>query len=184
MLLAFLVNLTAYPLSNGLLPYVAKEVYLLDQTGLGYLVASFSFGALLGSVAVSMRGGLMPGRMMLVFAGVWYSMLVVFAQMRVPAAAVVMLMLAGFAQSFCMVLLMVLLLRNTDEKLRGRVMGVRMLAIYSLPLGLLASGVLIERVGYHTTATLYAVAGLLFTGLIALKWRADLWRADMPANAR
>ena len=126
----------------------------------------------------------MPGRMMLVFAGVWYSMLVVFAQMRVPAAAVVMLMLAGFAQSFCMVLLMVLLLRNTDEKLRGRVMGVRMLAIYSLPLGLLASGVLIERVGYHTTATLYAVAGLLFTGLIALKWRADLWRADMPANAR
>ena len=184
MLLAFLVNLTAYPLSNGLLPYVAKEVYLLDQTGLGYLVASFSLGALLGSVAVSMRGGLMPGRMMLVFAGVWYSMLVVFAQMRVPAAAVVMLMLAGFAQSFCMVLLMVLLLRNTDEKLRGRVMGVRMLAIYSLPLGLLASGVLIERVGYHTTATLYAVAGLLFTGLIALKWRADLWRADMPANAR
>ena len=61
MLLAFLVNLTAYPLSNGLLPYVAKEIYLLDQTGLGYLVASFSLGALLGSVAVSMRGGLMPG---------------------------------------------------------------------------------------------------------------------------
>jgi hypothetical protein len=83
-----------------------------------------------------------------------------------------------------MVLLMVLILRNTDEKLRGRVMGVRMLAIYSLPLGLLASGILIERVGYHATATLYAVVGLAFTGLIALKWRSDLWRADMPANAR
>lgn len=184
MLLAFLVNLTAYPLSNGLLPYVAKEVYLLDQTGLGYLAASFSLGALLGSVAVSMRGDLMPGRMMLVFAAAWYSMLVLFAQMRGPYAAVAMLMLAGFAQSFCMVLLMVLLLRNTDEKLRGRVMGVRMLAIYSLPLGLLGSGVLIERVGYHATATLYAVAGLLFTGLIALFWRSELWRADMPANAR
>ena len=35
-----------------------------------------------------------------------------------------------------------------------------------------------------TSLGLYAVAGLLFTGLIALKWRADLWRADMPANAR
>jgi MFS family permease len=184
MLLAFLVNLTAYPLSNGLLPYVAREVYLLDQTGLGYLAASFSLGALLGSVAVSMRGDLMPGRMMLVFAAAWYFMLVVFAQMRGPYSAVVMLMLAGFAQSFCMVLLMVLLMRNTDEKLRGRIMGVRMLAIYSLPLGLLASGVLIDRVGYHATATLYAATGLLFTGLIALLWRADLWRADMPANAR
>jgi MFS family permease len=82
MLLAFLVNLTAYPLSNGLLPYVAKEVYLLDQTGLGYLAASFSLGALLGSVAVSMRGDLMPGRTMLVFAAVWYAMLRADARAR------------------------------------------------------------------------------------------------------
>ncbi len=38
--LAFLVNLAAYPLSGGLLPYVARDVYGLDRTGLGYLVAS------------------------------------------------------------------------------------------------------------------------------------------------
>ena len=42
MLLAFLVNMTAYPPSNGLLPYVAKDIYRIDQTGLGYLVASFA----------------------------------------------------------------------------------------------------------------------------------------------
>ena len=41
LLLAFLVNMTAYPLSNGLLPYVAKEIYGIDQAGLGYLVASW-----------------------------------------------------------------------------------------------------------------------------------------------
>jgi MFS family permease len=32
MLLAFLLNLTAFPLFNGLMPYVAKEVYGADQT--------------------------------------------------------------------------------------------------------------------------------------------------------
>ena len=46
--LAFLVNLTAYPLTSGLLPYVARDIYHVDQTGLGYLIASFAFGSFAG----------------------------------------------------------------------------------------------------------------------------------------
>jgi predicted MFS family arabinose efflux permease len=183
MLLAFLANLTAYPLSNGLLPYVAREIYGIDQTGLGYLVAGFASGALMGSLAVSTRGSINPSRTMLLFTLVWYAMLLVFAQMREFYSGFVMLMLAGFAQSFCMVTLTVLLLRNTKEAFRGRVMGVRMLAIYSLPLGLIASGALIDLVGFQATATLYACIGLLFTLVIAVRWRADLWRLEAPAKA-
>ena len=56
MWLAFLVNLTAFPLTSGLLPYVARDVYRVGETGLGMLVACFSFGSLLGSIAVSMTG--------------------------------------------------------------------------------------------------------------------------------
>ena len=43
--LAFLVNLTAFPMTSGLLPYVARDIYHVDQTGLGYLIASFAFGS-------------------------------------------------------------------------------------------------------------------------------------------
>src|SRR5262249_32329589 len=46
MWLAFLVNLTAYPATQGLLPYVARTIYQVDARGLGWLVASFSLGAL------------------------------------------------------------------------------------------------------------------------------------------
>jgi hypothetical protein len=63
-------------------------------------------------------------------------------------------------------------------------MGARMLAIYSLPLGLLAAGLLIGRVGFATTATLYAAIGLLFTLLIGLGWRRALWHSDAVENAR
>jgi hypothetical protein len=56
-------------------------------------------------------------------------------------------------------------------------MGVRMLAIYSLPLGLLAAGLLIGWIGFRATASLYAVVGLIFTVLIAVKWRASLWQS-------
>src|SRR5262249_58264978 len=52
MLLAFLVNLTAYPASGGLLPYIARDVYGVEATGLGSLMASFAFGGLLASMAM------------------------------------------------------------------------------------------------------------------------------------
>ena len=117
-------------------------------------------------------------RLMIAAALGWYTMLLLFAQMPGPAGAVIMLALAGFMQSLCMVTLAVLLLRETPDRFRGRVMGVRMLVIYSLPLGLLAAGALIERIGFPTTATLYSLVGLTFTLLIALRWRTELRKAD------
>jgi hypothetical protein len=53
-----------------------------------------------------------------------------------------------------------------------------MMAVYGLPLGLLAAGPLIEGLGYAATATLYAVIGLVFTALIGVYWHAHLWTRD------
>jgi predicted MFS family arabinose efflux permease len=184
MWLAFLVNLTAYPLSSGLLPYVAREIYQIDQTGLGYLAASFAMGALLGSMVVSQRSTIRPGRAMIIATLAWYVALLMFARVVHPFGGVAMLMLAGFAQSFCMVTLAVMLLRTTSAEFRGRVMGVRMLAIYSLSIGLPVAGALIDLVGFHATATLYACVGLLCTLIIAFNWRSELWPAEAPANTR
>lgn len=185
MYLAFLVNLTAFPLTGGLLPYVAREEYGLDRTGLGYLVAGFASGALLGSLALSRFGaGIRAARMTIVFAIVWYAFLLVFIQMPGPVGGFAMLVVAGFVQSLCMVPMSVMLLRGSGARLRGRVMGVRMLAVYGLPLGLLAAGPLIEMSSYAATATAYAGGGLLFTLVIAIRWRAELWPADAPGNAR
>jgi MFS family permease len=185
MAVAFLVNLTAFPLTNGLLPYVAKEIYHTNQTGLGYLVASFAFGALVGSITLSRIGHrLPPARMMMIFCAVWYSMTLLFAQMPNAASGIPALMLAGCAQSLSMVPLSAMLLRNTREGYRGHVMGIRMLMIYSLPIGLVAAGPLISNMGYRLTATLYCAIGLLCTALIGGYWRQHVWRRDAPANRR
>jgi len=185
MWLAFLVNMTAFPLTLGLLPYVAKEIYHVGQTGLGSLVASFAFGALVGSVAIGFIGhAIRPARMMIIYIGVWYSMLLVFVHVPGIVGGRISLVLAGLAQSLCMTPMAVMLLHSAGAKFRGRVMGVRMLAIYGLPIGLLAAGGLIERFGFAATATAYCVAGLLLTAVIAVRWRAALWPLDAPANAR
>jgi hypothetical protein len=92
--------------------------------------------------------------------------------------------LAGFAQSLAMISIAVILMRTASAHFRGRVMGVRMLAIYSLPFGLLAAGSLIDGIGFAATATLYAAAGLAVMLAIVMHWRADLWHLHSPANAR
>ncbi len=182
--IAFLANLTAYPLSNGLLPYIARDIYGTDQTGLGYLSASFAFGSLAGSITLSIVSGIRVARLMIGATVIWYVLLLVFAQLQTMPAAIACLMLAGFAQSLAMISIAVILMRTASEHFRGRVMGVRMLAIYSLPLGLLAAGNLIGEIGFVATATLYAATGLMLMMAIVMHWRADLWHVHAPANAR
>ncbi|MGA3400849.1 MAG: MFS transporter [Acetobacteraceae bacterium] len=185
LLLAFLVNMTAFPLTSGLLPYVAREIYHIDQTGLGTLVASFAGGSLIGSITISMAGRLIrPARMMLVFAIAWYAMLLVFAHMPDAPHGRAVLLLAGLAQSLSLVPMSVMLLQGAGERFRGRVMGLRMLAIYGLPIGLMATGALIGRCGFTAATTLLCSTGLLLTLVIAVHWRADLWPREAPANGR
>ncbi len=182
--LVLLFNLTAFPLTNGLLPYVARDIYHVDQAGLAYLIASISAGAMVGGVLMSRTGvGAQLPRLMIASAVIWHALLLLFAQMEVLAGGIVALMLAGVFQSLTMVSLTVILVRESGQRFRGRVMGVRMMAIYSLPVGLLVAGALIERIGFAATATLYAAVGLTFTIIIALRWRAHMWPAVQPMPA-
>jgi predicted MFS family arabinose efflux permease len=183
MWLAFLINLTAYPISSGLLPYVAKRVFVVGATGLGWLAASFALGSLMGSIATVATGG--PRRLarsMLVYTVVWYALLFAFGHLRSMGPGVVALVVAGFVQSIAMIAMTANILNASAERFRARVMGVRTLAIYGMPLGLMASGILIERIGYPSTISVFATVGLVFTLLIGIRWRASLWqRHPRPA---
>ena len=182
--LVLLFNLTAFPLTNGLLPYAARNVYHVDQTGLSYLIASIAFGAMLGGVLMSRAGaGAQLPRMLIASAVLWHVLLLFFAQMQTLPGGIVTLLIAGVFQSLSMVSLTVILVRESGQRFRGRVMGVRMLAIYSLPVGLLMAGALIERIGFAATATLYAGLGLACTIIIALRWREHMWPAVAPTPA-
>jgi MFS transporter len=176
MWLAFLINLTAYPVSGGLLAYIAKNVFTVGATGLGWLVASFAFGGLLGSIATIVTGGpRRPERFMLVCTAIWYAVLLGFGQVGNLRAGILALLLAGFVQNVAMISMTASLLRAAGERFRGRVMGVRTLAVYGLPLGLIASGALIDLIGYPLTVSALSLVGLAFTLLIGMRWRASLW---------
>jgi len=182
--MAFLVNLLAYPFFLGLLPYVARDVYGLGQGGLGYLAGSFAVGALAGSLVVSAnRVPLRAARVMLASGAVWFLGIILFGQFQSVAVGLALLFTIGFVQSFCLTPLAAVMLRASSEAMRSRVMGIRMLAIWGLPLGLVLAGPLIAALGFSATTLVYAGLGLAATIAIGARWRRALWQHSAPANA-
>ena len=120
---------------------------------------------------------------MLVSATVWFACILLFGQTRTLGLALGLLFVAGVAQSFCMTPLAAVMLRSASDEMRGRVMGMRMLAVWGLPLGLLLAGPSIERFGYAATTLLYTGIGLVALVAITWQWRGALWSASAPANA-
>jgi len=176
MLLAFLVNLTAFPVPLGLLPYVAREIYHLDSNGLAQLVAGFATGALIASILMAVIGGTRySARTAFLQSIIWYVLLLLFSQIEIKEAGIVVLVLIGMAQGFSMLAIFIALLTTTAAGFRGRVLGVRSLAIYGLPIGLVLSGVLVEEIGFEATVAFYSIAGILLTIAIAWRWRAHVW---------
>ena len=121
---------------------------------------------------------------MIVAAAAWFIAVLAFVQVTNMAAGSVLLTAAGLAQSLCTTPLAAVVLRGSALDFRGRVMGIRTLAILGLPVGLLVSGPLITGIGFAATGTAYALAGLVLTLMMMLRWRAHLWRLAAPANAR
>ena len=176
LLFAFLVNLTAIPLSHGLLPFVAREIYMIDETGLSHLVAGFSGGALIGSTIMAVGGGhKRSSRFMIAYIIAWFILLGVFAQLETKSAGLVALVGTGVFYSLAMISLSGALLRAVSAEFRSRVMGIRMLAVYGLPVGLLATSPMIAWIGFAATATLYLAIGIVFTVVVAYRWRNHLW---------
>src|SRR5712664_3048717 len=111
------------------------------------------------------------------------ALLLGFGHLRSVGPALLLLLAAGFAQNVAMISMTATLITAAGGRFRGRVMGVRTLAVYGLPLGLMASGALIERIGYPLTISVSAAVGLLFTLLIGIKWRASMWERSRVATA-
>ena len=184
MLMAFVLNMTAFPFTLGLLPYVARDIYGTTQAGLGYMVAAVAGGSIVASLIMTARSGFMPpARTMLACSIAWHGLLIAYGQVGTLHVGIVMLALIGLAQMLCMLPLSLLLLRDAPPSLRGRIMGMRTLAVYGLPIGLLCTGPLIARLGFATTATIYGLAGMAATVAVLVRWRAELWDRDAEANA-
>lgn len=172
---SFLIEFSAFPIVNGLMTVIGDELYGLGGTGIGLLAAAASIGALTGALSLGMRQNISsPSRVMIIGALIWHLLMVILALTPPLWIFTLVLLLWGFAGGTTFVAMVVGLLRSAPAESRGRVMGIRSLGIYGLPLGLLLGGWISEEVGSAAMIGTLGAIGLIATLSAAVIWPALL----------
>lgn len=168
--LAALVNFATFPLQSNMLPVFARDVFSVGATGLGWLNASIGGGALLGSLfMVNFGTRYRPGLIMLGGTLLWSFFQLLLALTPHYEMALVVLTLSGVAQALSLTSMTLMLLGTSSSDMRGRVMGLRSMAIAPLFLGSLFSGALAEQMG-APMATLIFTSFAIGVTLFVMPW--------------
>ena len=172
---SFLIEFSAFPIVNGLMTVIGDELYGLGGTGIGLLAAAASIGALSGALLLGVKKNIAnPGRIVIIGSITWHLLMLVLALTPPLTVFVVVLVLWGFSGGTTFVAMVVGLLRAAPAETRGRVMGIRSLGIYGLPLGLLLGGWISEEFGSAEMIGTLGGIGLVATLIAAIKWPALL----------
>ncbi|MBT3996573.1 MAG: MFS transporter [Chloroflexi bacterium] len=188
---SFLIEFTAFPIVNGLMTVIGDELFDLGGTGIGLLAAAASIGALMGALAIGLRPNVSnPARIVIIGSLIWHVLMLTLALVPTLWLFALILVLWGFSGGATFVAMVVGLLRAAPAKTRGRVMGIRSLGIYGLPLGLLLGGWISEDIGSAAMIGTLGAIGLVATVFAAVKWPALLHQstrssptADSPATS-
>jgi predicted MFS family arabinose efflux permease len=168
LVLAGMVNMVAFPLQFGLLPIFARDVFHVGAAGLGLLGSALGIGSLLGSLLMAGMGAVQrAGRLMLAGTIGWLVLLILFALTPAYTMALGLLVLMGVAQTFSLTNMTVLLLGTASSDMRGRVMGLRSLAVAPLFVGGTLAGAATTWIGAPLTTIACAVIGLLIVLWVA-----------------
>ena len=157
----------------GQMPVLAAENLGIDarSSSYGVLYACFGVGAMLGALSI---GTVFAGQALeaLVRRGLvaFAVSLAVFAWLRVPEPAFVMIAVVGFFYFGIVTALSTVLQMNLAGNERGRVMALWMMAFAgTVPMGNLVAGPLIDA----TSVTTIVFPGAIIA--LGLAWWADLW---------
>jgi predicted MFS family arabinose efflux permease len=178
----FLTEFTVFPLVNDLMLVVARDLHGLDADGAGIMRAVASGGALTGSIlAGGFRNTLRPGRSLIVATIIWHLLTLAIAPSPSYGLTLGLFFAWGMFGGVAFVMLMVGLLAETPGPFRGRVLGLRGLAIFGLPAGLVLGGWLAETFSVETMLIVHGALGLGLVALAYLIWPA-LWSMRLQAT--
>ena len=169
LILAAIINLTGFPFHFTLLPVFARDVLGTGAAGLGVLTASFGLGGLIGSlVLASMRDLKRAGKLLIVSVVVWHGSMVIFAMSTHFVASMMILLVSGLAFSGSIILIVTVMFRIALPEYRGRIMGVRVLAISAHTVGSINSGWMTGLWGAPMAATINGIAGIVLAAALSI----------------
>ncbi len=151
-----------------LMPAQVDLIFGGGPTQLGILMSSIGVGALLGSLFIAgLTENVRRGIVLLAAGALAATAILMSTYITVFLVGIVAMLMLGIGDSGRRALNSALLLEQTDEEHRGRVMGIYMLNFGLRPIGAIPLGILAERT---TLQTSFAVAGIVLAVSVLLVW--------------
>ena len=175
LLVAVIINITGFSFHTTLMPIFARDVLGRDSVGLGLLISFFGIGALVGSMVWASIPNLRHTGMLCILAVIgWHGTMILFATSTNFYISLGILLVTGMMFSSTLVLLLTVLMQNARPEFRGRIMGLRTLAIYAHAFGSLAAGAMAGTVGAPMTANIIGIVGIAM--IVALAFLVPKFR--------
>ena len=158
------INLAGWTVHTSLMPIFARDVLGTDSAGLGWLLFAFGIGAITGSAILTAFRNLRGiGKLLIGAVIMWHASILAFSASESFYLSMTILFAMGIWFSATQVFMLTVLLRTTKPEFRGRIIGLRVLAIYAFSFGSVAAGSMAELWGAPQAAN---IVGLLGIGLV------------------
>jgi len=168
LIVAVIINITGFSFHTTLVPIFAKDVLAQNSVGLGMLISSFGIGGLVGSMVWASIPNLRHTGLLCILAVVgWHGSMILFATSTNFYLSLGILVVTGMMFSSTLVLILTVLMKTALPEFRGRIMGLRTLAIYAHAFGSPIAGALSGLVGPPTTAVMSRVVGITLVIILA-----------------
>ena len=167
---AGLANLILFTLPQAYLPFIIKDIIKGNASDLAMFNAFLAIGALAGSLLLSIKNlSNNPGKLIFISLFLWHCIMLITSIVKSKLFLSIILFMYGVAGSISMISMAVLILSIAKKDMIGRVIGIRQLAIFTLPIGLIISGYLIDIVGILISLQVVTILGLLLTLILTYK---------------
>ncbi|TWH46136.1 MFS transporter [Sporomusa sp. KB1] len=178
--LLVLVSLVGFPVLP-LMPLFAGQVLHGGSETLGWLMAAFGLGALMGTIFLASRKSIAGIEKVITVASIVFAVgLIGFSLSTTLWISLVIALVMGFGMIAQLASTNTIVQTLVDEDKRGRVMSLYVLSFGGIgPIGSLLAGQMAGLIGTATTFIIGGVLVLLGAGIFA--WYLTAWRSEAQA---
>lgn len=176
-------NIWGFPFTS-MIPVIGKDVLMLDPGGVGLLASAEGLGAFLGAVALAVVAATMWYRWIYFYGVALYLLLILaFGVSTSLFMSTSTLVAAGIAGAGFASMQSALVLLNSDEATRGRMMGVLSMCIGTGLIGFLHLGLMADWLGAPLACVVIGIEGLVALAVSAWFWPELLHRQTVTDSA-
>ena len=171
LVITVLMNFFAFPFL-GMIPVIGKDILHLEPSLIGVLAAADGCGALFGAIVVAVFAqSVYYRRIFVIGSAIVLVAVFVFSLSGVFGLSVSVLLIGGLGLAGFGTMQSTLIFVETPASIRGRVLGILTMCIGTMPIGMLAVGLIADWIGAARAISVMTLCGMAVLAAVLVHWR-------------